>query len=84
MCRSSAWRRGPGLELIYRALAERDGVTVPEKFESAHVTEAAHDGQALALEAVNCFCGILGTFAGNIAVDAGRAGWDFHRRRGWC
>src|SRR5580698_1208667 len=68
---------GPGLELIYRALAERDGVAVPEKFESAHVTEAAHDGQPLALEAVNCFCSILGTFAGNIAVTLGALGGIF-------
>ncbi|SAL25007.1 bifunctional glucokinase/RpiR family transcriptional regulator [Caballeronia terrestris] len=65
---------GPGLEVIYRAFAERDGVAVAEPFTSADVTKRAHDGEALALEAVNCFCGILGTFSGNIAVTLGALG----------
>ena len=65
---------GPGLELIYRTFAERDGVTVAEPFTSADVTKRAHDGEALALEAVNCFCGILGTFSGDIAVTLGALG----------
>ncbi|KND55559.1 Glucokinase / HTH-type transcriptional regulator (HexR) [Candidatus Paraburkholderia kirkii] len=65
---------GPGLELIYRAFAERDGVTVAEHFSSAEVTNRAHEGEALALEAVNCFCAILGTFSGNIAVTLGALG----------
>ncbi len=50
---------GPGLLLIYQALAERDGVSVPDDLESASIVERAHGGEALALEAVNCFCGIL-------------------------
>ncbi|SAK59520.1 bifunctional transcriptional regulator/glucokinase [Caballeronia ptereochthonis] len=65
---------GPGLELIYRAFAERDGVTVAEHFNSADVTNRAHEGEALALEAVNCFCAILGTFSANIAVTLGALG----------
>jgi glucokinase len=65
---------GPGLELIYRAFAERDGVAAPDDLTSADVTKRAHDGEALALEAVNCFCGILGTFSGNIAVTLGALG----------
>jgi glucokinase len=68
---------GPGLLLIYQALAERDGVSVPDDLESASITQRAHDGEALALEAVNCFCGILGTFAGNIAVTLGALGGIF-------
>src|SRR3984957_9224006 len=68
---------GPGLLLIYQALAERDGVSVPDDLESASITERAHGGEALALEAVNCFCGILGTFAGNIAVTLGALGGIF-------
>jgi glucokinase len=65
---------GPGLELIYRALAERDEVAVADSFTAADVTTRALAGEALALEAVNCFCAILGTFAGNIAVTLGALG----------
>ncbi|KMZ13324.1 Glucokinase / HTH-type transcriptional regulator (HexR) [Candidatus Burkholderia humilis] len=65
---------GPGLELIYRALAERDNVAVADAFTAADVTTRALAGEALALEAVNCFCAILGTFAGNIAVTLGALG----------
>ncbi|SAK50123.1 bifunctional glucokinase/RpiR family transcriptional regulator [Caballeronia hypogeia] len=65
---------GPGLELIYRALAERDAVTVADAFTAADVTTRAQEGEALALEAVNCFCAILGTFSGNIAVTLGALG----------
>jgi glucokinase len=49
-------------------------VAVADDFSSADVTKRAHDGEALALEAVNCFCGILGTFSGNIAVTLGALG----------
>ncbi|CCD35333.1 Glucokinase / HTH-type transcriptional regulator (HexR?) [Candidatus Paraburkholderia kirkii UZHbot1] len=65
---------GPGLELIYRALVERDNVTVVDTFTAADVTSRAHEDEALALEAVNCFCAILGTFSGNIAVTLGALG----------
>jgi len=65
---------GQGLELIYRALAERDKVTVADDFNAADVTNRALQGEALALEVVNCFCAILGTFAGNIAVTLGALG----------
>jgi glucokinase len=65
---------GQGLELIYRALAERDNVTVSETFTAADVTNRALQGEALALEVVNCFCAILGTFSGNIAVTLGALG----------
>jgi len=65
---------GQGLELIYRALAERDNVTVADTFNAADVTNRALAGEALALEVVNCFCAILGTFSGNIAVTLGALG----------
>lgn len=68
---------GQGLELIYRALAERDAVSVAESFSAADVTHRALDGEALALETVNCFCAILGTFAVNIAVTLGALGGIF-------
>ena len=65
---------GPGIELIYRALAGRDKKRVASSVDPAEVVNRAHAGEALALEAVDCFCGILGTFAGNIAVTLGALG----------
>ncbi|PMS19039.1 glucokinase [Trinickia dabaoshanensis] len=65
---------GPGIELIYRALAARDKKRLAATVDPAYVVERAHAGDALALEAVDCFCGILGTFAGNLAVTLGALG----------
>ncbi|MCX5542264.1 bifunctional transcriptional regulator/glucokinase [Paraburkholderia sp. CNPSo 3076] len=65
---------GPGLELIYRALAARDKKKLPADLDTAEVVQRAHDGEALALETVECFCGILGSFAGNIAMTLGSLG----------
>ncbi|WP_028205207.1 bifunctional transcriptional regulator/glucokinase [Paraburkholderia nodosa] len=65
---------GPGLELIYRALAARDKKKLPADLGTAEVVQRAHDGEALALETVECFCGILGSFAGNIAMTLGSLG----------
>ncbi|MCP3723727.1 bifunctional transcriptional regulator/glucokinase [Paraburkholderia sp. CNPSo 3272] len=65
---------GPGLELIYRALATRDKKKLPADLGTAEVVQRAHDGEALALETVECFCGILGSFAGNIAMTLGSLG----------
>ena len=65
---------GPGIELIYRALAARDKKRVAPSVDPAYVVDRAHAGDALALEAVECFCGILGTFAGNLAVTLGALG----------
>ncbi|WP_322105229.1 bifunctional transcriptional regulator/glucokinase [Paraburkholderia sp. J41] len=65
---------GPGIELIHRALAARDKKKLPETLEVADIVKLAHDGDALALETVECFCGILGSFAGNIAMTLGSLG----------
>ncbi|RKP50774.1 bifunctional transcriptional regulator/glucokinase [Trinickia fusca] len=65
---------GPGIELIYRALAARDKKRVPASLDPADVVTRALAGEPLAAEAVDCFCGILGTFAGNIAVTLGALG----------
>ncbi|MEX3948313.1 bifunctional transcriptional regulator/glucokinase [Paraburkholderia sp. EG287B] len=65
---------GPGLELIYRALAARDKKKLPAELGTAEVVQRAHDGEALAMETVECFCGILGSFAGNIAMTLGSLG----------
>src|SRR5579864_254154 len=65
---------GPGLELIYRALAARDKKRVAASVDTSEVVKRALEGEPLAAETVDCFCGILGTFAGNIAVTLGSLG----------
>ncbi|WP_233847831.1 bifunctional transcriptional regulator/glucokinase [Paraburkholderia sp. HD33-4] len=65
---------GPGIEVIYRALAGRDKKRVPASVNPAEVVKRALDGEPLAAESVDVFCGILGTFAGNIAVTLGALG----------
>ncbi|KXU89283.1 RpiR family transcriptional regulator [Paraburkholderia monticola] len=65
---------GPGIEVIYRALAGRDKKRVAANVDTAEVVKRALDGEPLAAESVDVFCGILGTFAGNIAVTLGALG----------
>ncbi|KAG0165057.1 hypothetical protein DFQ30_009028 [Apophysomyces sp. BC1015] len=65
---------GPGLELIYRALAARDKKWLGARLDPAEVVRRAQVAEPLALEAVECFCSVLGTFAGNIAVMLGALG----------
>jgi len=65
---------GPGIEVVYRALAARDKKRVPTSFDTSEVVKRALEGEPLAAESVDVFCGILGTFAGNIAVTLGALG----------
>ncbi|SEA18040.1 MAG: bifunctional transcriptional regulator/glucokinase [Paraburkholderia sp.] len=66
---------GPGLEVIYRALAGRDKKRVAASVDVPEIVRRAlEENEPLALESVDCFCGILGTFAGNIAVTLGALG----------
>ncbi|MEO7497550.1 MAG: glucokinase [Massilia sp.] len=68
---------GPGMELIYRALAERDGQGVAPR-SSAEIIGAALDEQdPLCLEVLDCFCGVLGGAASNLAVTLGAFGGVF-------
>ncbi|MGA9915646.1 MAG: glucokinase, partial [Paraburkholderia sp.] len=62
---------GPGLEVIYRALAGRDKKRVAANVDTIEIVKRAMEGEPLAAESVDVFCGILGTFAGNIAVTLG-------------
>ncbi|WGY73606.1 glucokinase [Burkholderia cepacia] len=61
---------GPGIELIYRALSARN----KRRTSTAGMTTARivasmlDDSDPVATETIDCFCGILGSFAGNIAV----------------
>ena len=68
---------GSGLELIYRALAARAGMGAgaPEPLPAALITARALAGScAICAETVACFCAMLGTLAGNLAVTLGAQG----------
>jgi glucokinase len=66
---------GPGLELIYKALAERNGMANAEPLLAPAITQRAlEDGDALCLETLEVFCGLLGTAAANLAVTLGSLG----------
>src|ERR1700754_2626422 len=65
---------GPGIEIIYRALAARDKKRVPSTLDVSDISKRGLEGDPLAAETLDVFCGILGTFAGNIAVTLGALG----------
>jgi glucokinase len=70
---------GPGLELIYRALAARAGVRAAVGLSAPEITRRAlaADGRSsdtVCVEAVDAFCAILGTAASNLAVTLGALG----------
>jgi glucokinase len=68
---------GPGIELIHRALVERAGVAA-EMLSAPAITRRGLDGSdALCAEALDVFCGMLGTVASNLAVTLGAFGGIF-------
>ncbi|WP_029008641.1 glucokinase [Azospirillum halopraeferens] len=65
---------GPGLVNLYEALTILDG-REPRPLAPAEVTAAALDGSdAHCVEAVETFCAMLGTVAGNLALTLGARG----------
>ncbi|HAK90982.1 MAG TPA: glucokinase, partial [Massilia timonae] len=65
---------GAGVELIYRALADRAG-RPDERLDAAEISRRALSGEcALCDEVLEAFCGMLGTVAGNLAVTLGAQG----------
>ena len=58
---------GKGLELIHRALSGK-------QCGAAAITQAALEGGADARRTVDCFCAILGSVAGNVALTLGATG----------
>jgi glucokinase len=65
---------GPGLPLIYRALAEHAG-THAENLAAPEITRRALDGSdAVCVETLDAFCAMLGTAAANLAVTLGAFG----------
>lgn len=66
---------GPGLELIHRALAERNGVAGVQPLSAGDiVTRALAGGDPLCVEVVDCFCAMLGTVAADLALTLGSVG----------
>lgn len=70
---------GPGIELIYQALANGAASAPPADAPDTAtiVARALAGGDTLADAAVDCFCGMLGSFAGNIALILGTGGGVF-------
>ncbi|MES2297656.1 MAG: glucokinase [Pseudomonadota bacterium] len=65
---------GVGLELIYRALAERAG-KAGAVLDAPEITRRALAGEcALCDEVLETFCAMLGTIAGNLAITLGAQG----------
>ena len=68
---------GPGMEIIYRALAERNGVKAAPRSSPDIISGALDDNDPLCLEVLECFCGMLGGAAANLAVTLGSFGGIF-------
>ncbi|WP_312516973.1 glucokinase [Massilia sp.] len=66
---------GPGLALIHEALADRAGIALSSALAPSDVVaRGLEGGDALCREAVDVFCGMLGTVAANLAVTLGAQG----------
>ncbi len=68
---------GPGMEIMYRALAHRNGVQAPPRTSPEIISGALDERDALCLEVLECFCGMLGGAAANLAVTLGSFGGIF-------
>ncbi|MFT4121735.1 glucokinase [Bradyrhizobium sp.] len=65
---------GSGLQSLYEALGEVDGIQAPQR-DAAGITKAALDGScALSRATLDMFCAILGSVAGNLTVTFGARG----------
>lgn len=65
---------GAGIELIYRALAQRAGVTAAALSAPDIMRRALAGESALCDQVIETFCKMLGTVAGNLAVTLGADG----------
>jgi len=70
---------GPGMEIVYRALARRNGVqdSAPARNAAEIVNCALEQKEPLCLEVLECFAGMLGSAAANLAVTLGAFGGIF-------
>lgn len=66
---------GPGIALIREALAGCRGLAIDPALPPAAIVERALDNSdPLCRETLDCFCGMLGTVAANLAVTLGATG----------
>jgi glucokinase len=66
---------GPGLELIYRALADRASARAAKGLSAPEITRRALAGSdAVCADTLDAFCAMLGTAAANLAVTLGALG----------
>jgi glucokinase len=68
---------GPGMEIIYRALAQRNGMRVPARSAADIISGALDQRDPLCLEVLECFSGMLGSAAANLGVTLGAFGGIF-------
>jgi glucokinase len=68
---------GPGMEIIYRALAQRNGAEVAPRSSAEIISGALEQQDALCLEVLECFSGMLGGAAANLGVTLGAFGGIF-------
>jgi glucokinase len=68
---------GPGMEIIYRALAHRNGVNARSRTSPDIIAGALEEHDPLCLETLECFSGMLGGAAANLAVTLGAFGGVF-------
>ena len=65
---------GPGLENLFQAVAAVDGLTAPSRPAQEIVAQALAGGCRVSVAALDCFCAMLGTMAGNLALTFGARG----------
>ena len=69
---------GPGLVLLYQAIAAVAGYDVPTVTTARDVTEAArHQKNAASIETLQMFCALLGTVAADLVLTLGARGGVF-------
>jgi glucokinase len=68
---------GPGMEIIYRAIAKRNGRQVRDLTSQEIISGALTDKDPLCLEVLECFCAMLGGATANLAVTLGAFGGMF-------
>ena len=59
---------GDGIKTLFQTLAKIDGVAVPDLTTSSIVERAISGSDSRCLEVIDIFCGVLGSFAGDLAM----------------
>ena len=65
---------GIGLDPLYRAIAELEGVSGPAPTPALITERALRDNDPLCCDVMNTFCALLGTAAANLAITLGARG----------